>query len=322
MAIIFSGATWQASDLDFTATAVPGGTTQITQMTSYSPGFFNYSFNDVSGAINLRTIPVTGSWSTAGDGSTHVVVGSGLTVDANTNLTGGTAQVLTAIPTATPGAALAIIGISVAVTDLIAAAATPGGGDDAALIRQMLSGNDLAGLSNRPDDFASGGGIDLIFGNGGDDRLTLGASMDCAMGGFGKDTLLGGSGDDLLAGNQANDHLLAGAGRDMLAGGKGRDVMSGGAGSDTFIFRPGDGHDRIADFNAGLDVISFGVPGGQLADVTVTDDGADAVVTYHDNVIRLTGQAGISAADLDIRFGFNAAESRLDTFVNVFDFHG
>ena len=79
MAIIFSGATWQVNDLDFTATAVPGGTTQVTHLTTYSPGLFNYSFNDVSGAINLRPIAVTGSWSTTGDGSTHVVVGSGLT---------------------------------------------------------------------------------------------------------------------------------------------------------------------------------------------------------------------------------------------------
>ena len=322
MAIIFSGTKWQANHLDFSATAVPGGTTQVSHLTQYNPGSFSYSFNGVSGAINLRPLAVTGSWSTTGDGSTRVVIGSGLTVDAANNLTGGTAQALTTIPTATPGAALAIIGISVAVTDLIAAAATPGGADDAALIRQMLAGNDLAGLSNRSDVFASGGGIDLIFGNGGNDRLTLGASMDCAMGGFGKDTLLGGAGDDLLAGNQASDRLLGGAGRDMLAGGKGRDVLSGGAGADTFVFLPGDGHDRISDFNARQDVISLGVPGGHLADVSVTTDGADALVTYHDNVIRLSGLAGVQLADLDIRFSFNLAESRLDTFVNIFDFHG
>ncbi len=321
MAILFCDIKWQANHLNFSAEAVAGGTTTFLPQTAFFPGTFNYFFNDLSGTIHLRSIAVTNSWSSFGDGTTQAVYGTGLTVDAGDNLTGGTAQALASFVTADGSHSLAIEGISVAVTDLIAAAATAGGRDDARLIRQMLAGNDLAGLSSRSDTFNSGSGIDLIFANGGKDRITLGAGMDAGLGGTGNDTVFGGAGDDLLIGNQGRDRLFGGADFDILDGGKGRDVLTGGAATDFFVFLPGDGHDRITDFDPAVDVISLQA-GGVLADVKLADSGAGVVLTYHDNVIRLDGLAGVTVDDLDIRFGYHVSEARLQTFVNFWDLKG
>jgi Ca2+-binding RTX toxin-like protein len=58
-----------------------------------------------------------------------------------------------------------------------------------------------------------------------------------------------------IEGGAGNDTLLGGAGNDTLVGGAGDDVLIGGRGADTFVFAPGDGRDRIADFTPGLDVL-------------------------------------------------------------------
>ena len=71
---------------------------------------------------------------------------------------------------------------------------------------------------------------DRIYGNGGNDYImTYG----------GNDTLYGGSGNDVLNG---------GAGDDILEGGTGNDTLKGGTGNDQYIFKTGDGHDRIIEY--------------------------------------------------------------------------
>lgn len=59
--------------------------------------------------------------------------------------------------------------------------------------------------------------------------------------------LFGGSGDDVLKG------LL---GNDVLNGGLGNDRLEGGLGADTYVFKAGDGHDRLYD-SGGNDTLRF-----------------------------------------------------------------
>jgi len=49
-------------------------------------------------------------------------------------------------------------------------------------------------------------------------------------------------------GRGSGDRLIGGPGEDTLAGGRGPDVLSGKLGRDVFIYRDGDGRDRITDF--------------------------------------------------------------------------
>ena len=82
---------------------------------------------------------------------------------------------------------------------------------------------------------------DLLFGEQGTDVLRGGAGTDVLYGGAGIDTLSGGTENDLLRGE---------AGNDTLQGGAGNDLLEGGAGFDTYIYKTGDGNDRIEDSDA------------------------------------------------------------------------
>ena len=76
----------------------------------------------------------------------------------------------------------------------------------------------------------SGTGVaDLLLGLAGDERLVGGEGDDELYGGAGADTLVGDAGDDNLYGQGGND------------------ILEGGEGADTYVFRSGDGADRIQD---------------------------------------------------------------------------
>ena len=112
------------------------------------------------------------------------------------------------------------------------------------------------------DSVLGNGGGDTVFGSAGNDTVgggfVYGGSGDDVVDGLGLASLIyGGSGNDLLKGGFGDDTLAGGAGTDSLLGGRGSDVLSGGAGVDFFQFRPGDGADRIADFDATREHISL-----------------------------------------------------------------
>jgi Ca2+-binding RTX toxin-like protein/GH24 family phage-related lysozyme (muramidase) len=88
---------------------------------------------------------------------------------------------------------------------------------------------------------------DLIFGEGGMDRLEGLSGADVLYGGEGSDTLLGGNNNDLLIGE---------AGFDVLEGGSGNDELRGGADFDTYRSSTGDGQDTITDSD-GLGAIVY-----------------------------------------------------------------
>lgn len=62
--------------------------------------------------------------------------------------------------------------------------------------------------------------------------------------------VLGSKGANSLNGMVGNDVVKGKGGDDLISGDTGNDVMIGGAGQDQFQFDPGDGKDRILDFDA------------------------------------------------------------------------
>ncbi len=112
----------------------------------------------------------------------------------------------------------------------------------------MTTGNvELDGGPGR-DRLTGGVGNDVLAGRGGNDVLLGNGGNDTLKGGAGKDVLRGGAGNDRLLGEGGADRLAGGTGNDTLIGGRGNDTLTGGAGADTFVFRKGDGADRITDF--------------------------------------------------------------------------
>lgn len=65
------------------------------------------------------------------------------------------------------------------------------------------------------------------------------------------------SGADSVDGGAGNDRIIGRGGNDTIAGGEGNDVLFGNAGRDVFVFAPGGGIDRVADFQKGLDRLDF-----------------------------------------------------------------
>ncbi|KAF0674591.1 calcium-binding protein [Profundibacterium mesophilum] len=120
------------------------------------------------------------------------------------------------------------------------------------------AGADTMAGNGGADRIFAGGGTDLVFGTGGWNRIFGGSGADILWGGNEPDRIEGESGDDFLGGGAADDTLSGGGGRDLLVGnaggdrlhgGGGADTMRGEWGADTFVFAPGDGWDRISDFD-------------------------------------------------------------------------
>jgi len=141
-----------------------------------------------------------------------------------------------------------------------------------------LDGIDIADYSVDP----SGVSVDLGAGtatDGWDNSDSL-ISIDGAIGSEFADTLLGDSRDNIFEGRGGDD------------------TMSGGAGADSYVLS-NDGNDGaafgldiITDFNVSEDYISAEqFPDLQsIADLTISQDGADALVTFDaSNEVRLTG---------------------------------
>jgi Ca2+-binding RTX toxin-like protein len=153
-------------------------------------------------------------------------------------------------------------------------------------------------------------GNDKLQGGGGNDEL-YGDIANTTFAGprFGQDKLYGGAGNDLLVGD-ATGMSGAQGGNDRLDGGIGDDLLYGDAfskttgaegGADRFVFAPGSGHDRIADFEHHKDTIDLSRYEGiddvfevqshftQRGDDTVIDLGAAAGGHAGDNILTLTG---------------------------------
>ena len=134
----------------------------------------------------------------------------------------------------------------------------------------------------------------------GDDAITGFDTDDTIDGGEGNDTIRAGKGDDTLSGGAGDDTLDGDWGLDTLRGGAGNDMLIGGRHTDTFVFSADDGADTIEDFDDGTDTIEFDIAGLTFADLTITADGEDVLITYDtDDTIRLvaTEVNALTAAD-------------------------
>jgi serralysin len=210
------------------------------------------------------------------------------------------------------------------------AAVSGGSGDDTIINDGTLTGNIL--LDNGDDTLDNRGGTihGSIAGGGGDDVLITDKASDKLveeMSG-GTDTvrstvtyklsdnvenlfLLGnadinGTGTtlaDKLHGNNGDNKLVGLQGDDELWGGKGTDQLVGGLGADTFHFVKGDGHDTIAIFEQGSDLIDVSQWTGLNAFTDVLnhaqDQGNDVKITVGSDslVIGNVHKADLTDAD-------------------------
>lgn len=101
------------------------------------------------------------------------------------------------------------------------------------------------------------------------------------MDGAGHDQMTGGRGFDYLVRGAGYGTLRGSAGNDILEGGRGNDLLIGDSGADTFVFKEGDGHDTISDYQVGIDRLMF------------DDYLLDRPVIRFDNVIVLETALGV-----------------------------
>lgn len=150
-------------------------------------------------------------------------------------------------------------------------------------------------------------GNDYLNGRHGNDLLNGGTGNDNLKGDFGNDTLIGGTGDDRLMGDSGDDVLNGGSGRDRLDGGAGNDDLRGGGGRDLFIFREGDGTDRVLDFELGVDRIDLRRDDIDRSDLQFTQENGYVEITLiNDNSIDPTTiqVLNLTVAELDTGANF------------------
>lgn len=169
-------------------------------------------------------------------------------------------------------------------------------GDDSAAGQQ---GEDiLIGLAGN-DTLRGDGGQDFLEGQDGSDRIFGGTEDDRVYGGAGGDRLSGDEGADDLFGLGGNDRLDGGAGRDWIHGGQGNDTLTGGADADIYVLGDGHGHDRITDFETGIDRIRLTghAAVADFGDLTFLDTANGVVIGIGSDSLTL---AGIVRANLQV----------------------
>ena len=140
--------------------------------------------------------------------------------------------------------------------------------------------------SDANDQITGGHSVNVVFGKGGNDRITTKEGRDWVAGDAGDDQV--GLGNDANAGGQ-EDFADGGADNDVLDGGPGRDILRGAAGNDNLIggltipFQPGNPAKLKADIPAqpdGNDRLEGGtddddLDGGPADDTVIGGGGAD-----------------------------------------------
>jgi trimeric autotransporter adhesin len=156
--------------------------------------------------------------------------------------------------------------------------------------------------------YTLGNNIEYLVLTGSNAINGTGNTLDNWMtGNAANNSLTGGAGNDYLEGGAGVDTLNGGIGDDWLIGGTGNDILTGGTGNDIFRFSAiGFGADRVTDFvngqdlidlsSLGIDPFSFAsaIQSGQLV---ITDVGADTLITYGIDSIRLVGIGDATTID-------------------------
>lgn len=93
-------------------------------------------------------------------------------------------------------------------------------------------------------------------------------------------------------GTNTADALTGGNANDIINGAGGDDTLTGGAGLDIFIATQNNGNDTILDFTDGEDLIDFTALAGvvnSFEDLTITQNGANTVISFDNNSFTLNG---------------------------------
>jgi Ca2+-binding RTX toxin-like protein len=131
--------------------------------------------------------------------------------------------------------------------------------------------------------------IENVTGSIRDDEIRGNGQANRLRGIEGNDFLAGRGGNDWLEGRQGQDILRGGNGNDTLIGGTGDDVLGGGGGADTFVFNPGDDHDRLR-FEDGLDLLDvtrYGYASAAAFIALAVQVGTDVAITNGEDQITL-----------------------------------
>ena len=134
-------------------------------------------------------------------------------------------------------------------------------GDDERNFYNTGFDNDLVDAKGGRDVVISGQGNDIVLAGAGRDFVNAGKGDDIVKGEDGRDKIIAGAGDDYVDGGSGNDWIFGGTGNDTIIGGEGDDWLSGGLGDDIFVFEENGGHDTIAFFLNGHDLIDLSAYG-------------------------------------------------------------
>ena len=178
----------------------------------------------------------------------------------------------------------------------------------------------------------------VVYGNGGDDKISTGTGNDIVYGGEGADTILtyegndfvdGGGGIDTideshlrefsntavsetntLRGGPGDDFIFGFSGNDIIEGGQGDDLITGGYGSDTYVFIGNYGKDALVDYD-GEETLDFS---GEY--LSYNGEPMDISGTPNNNLLLTLSDTGFTASAgsdnyLELNNSFYIKEVRL-----------
>jgi hypothetical protein len=149
-------------------------------------------------------------------------------------------------------------------------------------------------------DISNAGTVTLTATGGNSLLAVVGSGTATLIGGDGIDLLFGGSGPTTLIAGAGNDYLFAGKGATTFIDGAGDDYMKGGPGADKFIFEEvNPGHDTIANFKPGTDVLQIASNLGGNGITTAEELIASASVVEGSTVLYLTPDHTVTIRGID-----------------------
>src|ERR671932_365816 len=109
------------------------------------------------------------------------------------------------------------------------------------------------------------------------------------------DLMFGNGGSDKLCDSEGNDTLNGPKGDDYLIGGLGNDILSGGSGRTRFVLTAGSGPDLITDFTKGEDLLVL-ARGLTFAQLSITQNANSAFIRIGQNGQHLAAVNGVAAS--------------------------
>ena len=113
------------------------------------------------------------------------------------------------------------------------------------------------------------------------------------------DLIFGNGGSDKLCGFEGNDSLNGGKGDDDLIGGLGNDILSGGFRRDRFVLTAGEDADLITDFTKGEDLLVL-AGGLTFAQLSITQNANSAFIRIGQNNQLLAAVNGVQASAIEL----------------------